>query len=59
MDTNTRGALADRNFFLAQPIVVENVVDDEIHEKPYPKPLPRVCTDITPKSKNLESGKCH
>jgi hypothetical protein len=28
MDTNTR-ALADRNFFLAQPILVENLMDSD------------------------------
>jgi hypothetical protein len=31
MDTNTREALADRNVFLAQPILAENLIDgDEV-----------------------------
>jgi hypothetical protein len=29
MDTNARGALADRNFFKAQPILVEKLMDDD------------------------------
>jgi hypothetical protein len=30
MDTNTRGALADRNFFIAQPILEKLMYDDEV-----------------------------